>query len=424
MMKPMHLLPPAAALVATGIWLGLQQRSISSLESQSVLLRQHIDAARAPAPAGGGSLAAARAKQAAEKNLETIDWKELAEAMAKAEGGIPDMRAMMKMQTKLMALEGAELIAALDEIAALDLGKQARQSLEGMLIGLLAQKDPKLVLERFLNHLNQPNGMMNWQLGHAFQQWAGKDGAAAVAWLDAQIAAGKFESKSLDGKSQARLQFEAAAVMALMANDPDAAGRRIAALPEDQRRELFQQGMMLNLKPGSEKAVAAMVRQHVPETERGHAFSSITTMMVHQGGLEKVGGFLDEIDATPAERKQVAQHAAIQKLQQLTQQGKLDRAALDEMRQWVGGQSPDEVDRITGEALANLWGSKNPWEDSAGLVEQLHAENPSDDLLVSFLEGHQAMQSPEAAIELAGKISDESKRAQLIQRFRNVRRAD
>lgn len=416
-MKPLHFLPPAAALVASGLWLGLQQRSISTLEKETVLLRQHVEAARhAVAADSDPSLAAARTHGKQEK--DDIDWKNLADTMAKAErGGMPDMRAMLKLQTRLMSLSGAELTAALDEIAALELSKDARRSLENMLIGLLAQKEPKLVLDRYIDRINDNrDGMGSWQFAHTFQQWTGKDSAAAIAWFDAQIAAGKFDSKALDGKSQSRLQFEAAVVASLLNSDPDAAGKRIAALPEDQRRELFQQGMM-NVKPGSEKNFAALIREHVPENEQGQALSNVTGRLIHQGGYDKVGEFLDEIEATPAERKEVAKSAATNKLQQLFHQGGVDRKAVDEMREWLARESPEAVDTITGESLGNLWSQQSRWEDNARLIGELHAGNPSDDLLVSFLNGHQATQHPEAARELAGKIADETRRAEVMARL-------
>jgi hypothetical protein len=419
-MKPLHFLPPAVALVASGLWLGLQQRSISTLETETVLLRQHVEAAKHAATADDSSLAAARTNGKKANEPEAIDWKSLADTMAKAErgSGMPDIRAMMKLQSKLMSLSGAELTAALDEIAGLELSNDARRSLENMLINLLAQKEPKLVLDRYLDRLNDTrSGMGSWQLAHAFQQWAGKDSAAATAWLDAQIAAGKFDSKSLDGKSQSRQQFEAAVLASLIASDVNAAGKRLAAMPEDQRLEMFQSGAFMNMKPGTEENFATLVRENVPENQRGQAFSNATNMMVHQGGYEKVDKFLDEIDATPGERKDIVKQAAVNKIQQLSHNGAVERKEIDEMRAWVAQSSPDNVDTITGESLGTLWGRESKWEDNAKLISELHAEKPSDDLLVSFLSGHQASRNHEAALELAAKISDETKRAEVTARL-------
>jgi uncharacterized protein YidB (DUF937 family) len=414
-MKPLHFLPPAAALVASGIWLGLQQRSISTLEKDTVLLREHVEAARHAATADDSSLAAARTNGKKANDPDAVDWKSLADTMAKAErgSGMPDMRAMMKLQTKLMSLSGAELTTALDEIAALELSNDARRSLEGMLINLLAQKEPKLVLDRYLDRLDDPRGAGSWQLAHAFQQWAGKDSAAATAWLDAQIAAGKFDSKSLDGKSQSRQQFESAVFAALVASDLDAAGKRLAAMPEEQRLEIFRSGAFMNMKPGSEKNLATLIREQLPENQRGQALSQATTMMVHQGGYEKVGKYLADIEATPTERKDIVKSAAGNKIQQLSHDGGIDRKEVDEMRAWVTQESPENLDSITGDTLGSLWSPQSKWEDNAKIISDLYAEKPSDDLLVSFLSGHQASQHREAAMELAAKISDETKRAEV-----------
>lgn len=287
--------------------------------------------------------------------------------------------------------------------------------LESMLIGLLAEKDPQLVLERYLDKIGDSQDATSWQLASAFQQWLGKDSAAAIAWFDARIAEGKFESKSLDRKSQGRLQFEAALVSSLLASDPAAAAKRIAALPENQRRDLFEQGMVMNVRPGSEKAFADLIREHVPEGKRGLVFSNATSMMIHHGGYEEVGAYLDNIEATAAERKAVTTHTASTKLQMLAHRGTIDRAAIDEMRGWLSKQAPDDVDAITGEALANYWNQGVKWEDDAKWIGELHDEGASDELLVTFLSHDQAREHRDAAIQMAMKIEDEGKREEVLQ---------
>src|SRR5690606_11396867 len=107
-------------------------------------------------------------------------------------------------------------------------------------------------------------------------------------------------------------------------------------------------------------------------------------------------------------------------LQQLSRQGKVDRGAVDEMRTWAARESsPESADTITGESLGNLWNRQAKWGDSAKIIGDLYAEKPSDDLLVSFLKGHQASEEKnrEESIALASKISDETKRAEIIARI-------
>jgi hypothetical protein len=417
-MKPSLVLPPLAALAVAGLWLGSQRKSISAVESETTLLRQHVGAAKAPSsPDDDRSLAGARNRTKQAKGPKAIGWKELAAKMTAGQGMMPDMRAMMDIQRTIAGMSSAELSAALKETAALRLDPQSRMMLEGMLVQLLSQKDPQLVLEQHLDKLDDPNSSMSGQLAGAFQQWLAKDPAAAAAWYDARIAEGKFESKSLDGYNRGRLQFEAALVSSLLATDPDAAGKRLAVLSKHEQRELFQQGMFMNLKPGSEKAMANLIREHVPEAARGTTLANAIVMMIHHGGYEKVGEFLDGIEATATERKAVATKAASDKLQMLSQQGTLDRAAIDEMRGWLSKQSPGDVDTVTGDSLGNLWNPDVKWEDHAKMVQDLHAEGGSDELLVSFLLGHQTSLHREAALELAAKITDETKRTEIIERI-------
>ncbi|MCW1885225.1 hypothetical protein OKA04_10840 [Luteolibacter flavescens] len=419
-MKPIHFLPPAVALVASGIWLGMQQQSISTVEKETVLLRQHIEAAK-QAAGGDRSLAEVRsgAGKAMEKDDDAIDWKNLADSIAKAErGGIPDMKAMMKIQRKLMSLSPAELTAALDEIATLEMSQNARAGLENSLINLLSQKEPELVLNRFLDRLNDTDGFGSWQLSNAFRQWTDKDGAAAAAWLDAQIAAGKFEAKSLDGKSQSRMQFEAAVISALIHSDVEAASKRLASVPEELRKDMLQHGMLASTKPGGEKNYAILVRENLPEKDQAQAFDQVAHSLVQRGGYEKVGEFLSDIDATPAERSRIVMQAASNKIQQLNHRPGIERKDVDEMRAWVAKQSPESVDTVTAESLGSVWGNDEKWESNAKIINDLHAEQPSDELLLSFLKNGQASNHREIAREMAAKISDEAKRAELMERFK------
>ena len=68
-MKPPLVRPPLAALALAGLWLGFQRKSISAVESETTLLRQHVDAAKTPSSGEDDrSLSGARIRAAA-RNL-------------------------------------------------------------------------------------------------------------------------------------------------------------------------------------------------------------------------------------------------------------------------------------------------------------------------------------------------------------------
>lgn len=418
-MKLVHFVAPMLALAAAGTWLGAQRAAIRRVTTETVTLRERIAAWSQSAPAGGDASLAARFARGKGDGSGLPDWAEVARQLAAAGGGGPaDMRPMMRLQKQLHEMSAEQLAAALDEVAALEAPEKVRRQLEGMLVGLLAEKDPQLVLERFGDRLTDERDGMQWQLSHAFRQWAGKDSAAALQWLDARIAAGVFESKALDNRNPTRSRFEAALLASLLGSDPAACGRRLDALPDEQRREVFQQGMFLQLKPGSEAALAGLIRGHLPEGDRLAAFTQSTNLLVHQGGYQRVGEFLDRIDASAAERSGIAAQAAKAKLQQeLGRENPPDRAAVDRMREWVAVQAPDAVDRITGEALGSQWANRERFEQTCAMVAELHAEAPRDDLLVSFLEGPVARSHGDLALPLVDKIADEAKREEIRRRF-------
>jgi hypothetical protein len=175
--------------------------------------------------------------------------------------------------------------------------------------------------------------------------------------------------------------------------------------------------MFIHLKPGTERAFADLVREHVPADQQAQAFSSMTSMMVFQGGFEKVGKFLDDIDADPDERAALAKQAAGGQLQKINQGGKIDRKAVDELRGWIATQAPDAADRITGESLGEMWMQRTPFADRAGIIGELHAEGAGDELLVGFLSGHESTSYPELSRALAEKIGDDAKRAEILEKF-------
>ena len=171
-MKPSYFFPPVLSLVIAGGWIGSQRVSIGKLEEETVVLRERIELVRNGSMDGGVPTLATRMKGGGEGGEGGIDWKDLGDKLARADHGeMPDMRAMMELQTTLMGLSGEELLAELDRIDGMDLSKDVRKALDGMLIGLLAQKEPKAVLDRFLDRMNDRQSGMAWQLSNAFRQW-------------------------------------------------------------------------------------------------------------------------------------------------------------------------------------------------------------------------------------------------------------
>ena len=420
-MKASLFIPPFVALAIAGTWLGNQHQAITTLEQKSAALRKSIAAHSSDASAESPNTKPATPTKAASAK-EPIDWKKIAEQLTEIQqaggtGGTGVMRTMMRFQERLQAMSKEELIAALDEFATLDFPTETRHMLEQMIILPLVEKDPELALTRFIHRLGDNDSSLTWQLSHAMQKWAEKDPAAASAWFDQQIAAGKFDSKALDGRSETRIQFEKELINVLLGTDPDAAGRRLAAMPEGGRDEVLAGISYQPLKDEEQLAFATLVREQVSKENQAQTLAQQASHLVGNEGYAKVTEFLDRIQATPAERTASVEKAAGSSIHAITQKSKITREDIDTLREWVTTQAPESTGRATGSALAYaLQGShKLEFSEAAELAAQYHDASDNDDVLYSFLNGWGARQNKEQARILAGKISDANRREVILQ---------
>ena len=421
MLKSPSLIPPAVALVVAGAWLASQRHAISSFENESIVLEKHIAAARSASAADP-----ARAKPAgpvkAAKAKEPLDWKNIAAQFVEMQqsGGMGDMRTIIRLQQRLRAMTQQEIVAALDEIASLGLAEDSRSLLEQMLIGPLVEKDPEFAIRHFIDRLQDPGRMIGWHLSNAMREWAKKDPAKATAWFDQQIAAGRFDSKSLDGKSQSRNQFEGNLISVLLASDPDAASRRLGAMAEDQRAEILGEHSFRQLGQENQLAFATLVRGQVPPKDQAKSLAQMASRLVDDDGYAKVTGFMDRIAATPAERKACVEQAVESRIQTISYQKKITLADLDAMREWTKVQAPDSTDSLTGKALANSLQGGGKMDFAAASELALHYQEISgnDDVLASFLDDWPAHRNKEQARVLAAKISDDKRREEILTKLK------
>lgn len=418
-LKASQIMPPLLALVLVGAWNASQMRSIRSLEAEGVELRGKIATALASGDTGADP---ARPKGSHSATRGSIDWKQMPAVIAAVQNGgeKSQLRAMIDLQQRLKNMSREEMIAALDEIAGLDLSDGDREALIAMILEPLVKLDPQYALARFVDQIESDSSSVGWHLATAFGQWLKTDPAGALAWFDRQIADGKFESRTLDGKSEMRAKFEAEALQTLLSSDLAAAALRIQALPEDQRREVLEQLSFPDLAPADRQAYADLVRQLVPADEREGSFAHIASQLVNGSGYDQVSSFLDSVQASPAERAAAAKQTANSQLERLGLEGDVSRAQVDSLRTWLDKQAPGQTDSITGKALAEASqnGGTFDFEAASQLVLQYQQSTGSDTILVAFLEGYSAHSNLETAQQLAGMINDPRLREQILQQLK------
>lgn len=411
-MKSTSFVPPLVALLIAGTWLGIQRHSIATLETQNSLLQKSLVADRADVAVSTKPVASAR------KAIKAgpIDWQEVASHLiALRNNGDPTFRAeMIAFTEKLSSLSAQELNSALDEIAGLGLPKADLDLLEGAIIEPLAQKDPALALTRFIDRVFDGTAIAS-RLPNILKEWAKKDPAQAAAWFDQQIATGKFDAKSLNNISQQRMMFEGHLIVVLLSSDPEAAGLRLAAFPDDDRVEImtpYKLGTPVN-EP-DQLAYANLVRQYLPAAEQ------IRTIARWVGdaivGYPDIASYMERIKATDAERA-----ACIDAAFPFSVPGGFTGEYIDNFREWANAQLPGSGDQAAGKALVRaLHDAKGglSYTEAVNLAVQYHAASGNDDVLAPLLEDSQARENKEIARESAEKIADEPRRKTILEKLK------
>jgi hypothetical protein len=411
-MKLNPWLLPAAALLVTGVWIASRKNSSATLEREIAVLTERIRLVRTAGEEDAGSREAAEVSQK-EKDGK-IDWKDLSGKIVAMRdgGGMPDMRAMIRIQRLILEMSADELCAQIDEIAALDLDDMARKQLQRMLINALAEKDPKRVIERFGAEDDDEDGV-GWALRSALGKWAEKEPAAAAAWLDRQIAEGKLASKSLDGKSEERIGFEGMLVSALLKTDPAAASARVAALPEEQREDFFNQGFFFHMTAGSEAAYADLVRDNLAADKVAGVLANTAGNLAMNGKYERVDDFIAKSKATDAEKSAIV--GQVMENQLSRKGGKLDAETIDKAREWGATHAPGAVDAATGEALGKTLWRGGDFKDASAMAIQYNEQAGDDSVLAAFLKSDPVRNSSaKDAMPLIDSIGDPALRDEIL----------
>jgi hypothetical protein len=412
-MKMNPWLLPGAALLVTGGWITCGKQSAATLEREINVLTERIQQVKAVGY--DESNAASTDKESLKAKDGKIHWKELSGKIVETRGGsgIGDMRTIMRVQRTLMEMSAEELATQLEEIAALDIDDRTKEQLQGMLLGALAEKDHKMVIERFAGKTVRENTATHWSVQVALGKWVEKEPAAAVAWMDKQIAEGRFESRSLDGKSQERIRFEGILVAEFLKKDPAMASARVAGLPEDQREDLFKQGIAYNMPTENESSYIKLVRDSLPSDKVGGILAQTAGHLVQIRGYERGDGFIANAMATDEEKNAIVAQVMKQKLSYL-EGSEINVEDMDKARAWGATHSPSAVDTATGQALANTLWRGGDFKTASELVLKYKTKSGNDVVLAAFLKSDAVqLSAANDAKALIGQIKDPKLREEI-----------
>jgi hypothetical protein len=420
-MRSVHLIAPVVALVLVGGWLSLQRQALGSVEKEYAELQARIAAAESSGAEGNGPVSQSEADR------KPVNWKLLSRQLSEMRhsGDTGDPRPLERFLARVETMTAEELVDALAEIASWKDSGSAAASLESIIIKTLLQKDPELVFTKFATYLRTDRETIGLKFCRAFQKWAEHDLEKATAWFDGQIAAGNFDSNSLDGKSHSRSRFESGLFHVLLSSDVEAAFKRLATVGAEQRGEVLEGWEMSPFKQESQQTFMKLARAGLSEDQVSTLMARQSRLLVSATDFSGVSAFLDRASATAAERTGCVEAAVGERAQMIFNERKITRDDLDAIRQWVSTQAPDSTDRITGQVLVEFTRESHSlvlaahfhaleFAEAAELAARYHEGADSDDVLCSFLKSHAAQSHKEQARVLAEMIRDGKRQAEIL----------
>jgi RNA polymerase sigma factor (sigma-70 family) len=246
LMKSSSLIPPALILIAATSWIAYQRHSLSVVRSVNVTMEQSlVQVANQPRTV---SVATDLGREKPTRSVQKVDSKSVEQV-----GFIGGKQLVMQVaemlnnryaeedsaweffQRQVSLLTKEDLVAALDEVAAQNFYITSRDTIYQDLLCALGEIDPELSLNRCSDLWMKGETYLAECLTGNLREWGMKDPQRAGAWLDQQIATGKYDSKRLDGKDSLRDTLEKSIIDALLKKNNAAAKDRLKSLSKESR---------------------------------------------------------------------------------------------------------------------------------------------------------------------------------------------
>ncbi len=417
-MKPRSFsLPDFLLLLAIAGGLGfvmLQHRSAGHLVAENARLSQRIEnwgnrLESAAEDEKSGPSAKAFAKSG------PTGMAKLAAILRGADTGNPAAaRKSLMLDSQWRSLDVATLESMIADARAADLSEEDRERIVGKLLEVLVEKEPArafaIIEEGFAGKTPREIQQQLSKRSGLFEKWMLRDGPQALVWLDKQIAAGLFDSRSLAGTSGVRQEYESLIYLKTMD------GSRIAALDPSDRLPTLQSWRFRDLKAEDQAAFANVARTSgLKPSEVAEVMKPFLNRAMESGDLVDADAFFERINPTSEEIPHLSEAAAGQAMFALGK--KADQLTGDEVpsiRTWLADKS-NEGDSYIGSMIGK--GFSNGWD--AGqiytTINRLQTDQPSDELISNFLvsasQGSKQKLDHATAVDLANRINDPAKRA-------------
>ncbi len=408
-----------------GIWIVKSNKTVDKLQEDLSATRKQMKQLENHSGASDGASAKVNNGTGGSRRPskdDKIDWRAMSGILEQFNEGVdgPALDDMYdKMLSRMASMSQAELYEALDEIDSLGLSQVKQSELTAEVVDFLMERDPEGILKRFDDRIGSDDDVGSI-LAEAVGYMADKDPAAAVRWMDEKIKAGKFISKTLDGSSEARVEYESVLMARILGASGGEAIERIKALPIEDRLDVLEQMDLTELWPAAQSQYVEILRNLVPEDDREGAFGYMASELAYEGGFEAVDAFMKQVNPTPAERSAAASQAALGKILAISEDRALTGSDVDQMREWLQSNVSADVDQITGGTIGEAFEDDGyfDYEKAQKLALEYNEMAGNDQVLVGFLRSYAATENPDEAAKLLNLVKDPDLRMELAEELK------
>lgn len=353
-MKVRFLLAPTLALAGSAYWLHQQNTTIKELTQNKQIITERLALAQRgtvadPADSAKAEPSAHPASGAFTLPDGSLDWQKITDILADSGGnnGMPkNIKEILRLQKFLLELSEEEITDGLAQIGTLKLTSEAFDQIRETLLTQLSSLNPLAALEALGDPVTSNSSPLFWAQQRIFATAVREDPAFAMAWVDQNIADGKFQSSSLDRHANLLIQFEGSLVNHLLASDLAAANKRLASLNEEDVIAILN-----STKPSEAKDIAQNLIQIARESLSPELASETITRAWQNSNfsdLTKISDSIRDVPFTESERHQVIASLIGDYARNHNQESHFTG-----IYQWSKQEAPGEEAELVSLALAN-----------------------------------------------------------------------
>lgn len=383
-MKIRHFIAPALALAGSGFWLSSQNETMQELIEKTRIIRERVVVSEEASSEAATYFGSPKNNQAQDEFTladGSLDWKLIAEMMAESQGsnGMPtNMKAILKLQQKMMEFTEEELINGLEKIDALELDPENVAMIKQVLLSQLAEKNPKAALAALDDPVTNQSNMLFWVQAQILGNVAKDDPAAAIAWMDKNIAAGKLNSTTLNQHQDLRLRLEGSLINQLISSDYSLAKSRLEGFSDDDKLHLLSSNYH-RFKGDAAENFIKLARESLPSDKASQAITSAIGNQ-HIRDLSDISKAIKDVPISEDEKSKIAA--------QLISNYSLNNESeskFNDIYEWVKTEVPGKESDFVADALNS---GHNRWNNPQANFEKALsvAESLGDpEILTSFI---------------------------------------